>query len=404
MGETPRKVVDGDLQCFLCCNDPSLKERIRISGKSSLDIRGLIKTTVDVDVNVYSGNNFFICTNPCYKRLVKLDKLEKNIEALKEDVRSNFIRHKSARVKRMRRDSDVCISYDTSDTTHATCTPTSGRPGAAKSLKFTSSACTSYSYTGVGPGLLTFQQPYQLVYNAFGNTPIELPLPVANLLTSTPVRSKQDKCRTNSKVIVKMSVEYPSKSVNKTLQPSYEALGKALVHGPPERIANAVLKCEPIVNIVIKNVLHTVLVEVNGLCSRKNPSLLRKASKEDLLNFKMESVCEEWKTRAPVFFAFLMTVALSQGTKEATWLPSVAIAGSILLKQRSSHMNATAVIIGILLKTGSLEVGTFYSSTTPGVRYAPKRASVMHIENHINVYTVYDRLQFSCRTIYIISK
>ena len=83
----------------------------------------------------------------------------------------------------------------------------------AKSLKFTSSACTSYSYTGVGPGLLPFQQPYQLVYNAFGNTPIELPLPVANLLTSTPVRSKQDKCKTNSEV----------NKVNKTLQPSYEA-------------------------------------------------------------------------------------------------------------------------------------------------------------------------------------
>jgi len=51
---------------------------------SSLDIRGLIKTAVDVDVSVYSGNNFFICTNPCYKRLVKLDKLEKNIKALKQ--------------------------------------------------------------------------------------------------------------------------------------------------------------------------------------------------------------------------------------------------------------------------------------------------------------------------------
>ena len=36
------------------------------------------------------------------------------------------------------------------------------------------------------------------------------------------------------------------------------------------------------------------------------------------------------------------------------WFPSIAIAGSVLHKQRNSHMNASASVIEILLKTGSI--------------------------------------------------
>ena len=72
-------------------------------------------------------------------------------------------------------------------------------------------------------------------------------------------------------------------------------------------------------------------------------------------------MCQEWKERAPIFYAFLMTVALSNGTKDASWLPSVSVAGSILLKQRSRHMNATAAFLAIL-KTASTEVSLLNAS------------------------------------------
>lgn len=38
------------------------------------------------------------------------------------------------------------------------------------------------------------------------------------------------------------------------------------------------------------------------------------------------------------------------------WLPSAVVAGSVLLKQRNQEMNATASELGVLLKTGSIEV------------------------------------------------
>ena len=155
---------------------------------------------------------------------------------------------------------------------------------------------------------------------------------------------------------VNISVQYPSKTVNKQIPSEYESIGKALVHGTPKRIANAVMKCKPISKFVLEKVLRTVSTEVNSLCSRKNPSMLRKTGKQDLIKYSMQTLCLEWHTRSPVFYAFLMTVALSRSNKQSNWLPSVALAGSILLKQRNSQMSATGAVIGILLKTGSIEV------------------------------------------------
>jgi hypothetical protein len=93
--------------------------------------------------------------------------------------------------------------------------------------------------------------------------------------------------------------------------------------------------------------------EVSALCSRNNPSLLRKCGKKDLVNFDLQSLCEEWKERAPLFFSFLMTCCTNEAVK---WLPSAAVAGSVLLKQRNPQMNATASVLGVLIKTGSTEV------------------------------------------------
>ena len=145
------------------------------------------------------------------------------------------------------------------------------------------------------------------------------------LLTSTPI-SKPGNNNVRNETKVKVIIDYLSKTVSKTLEPCYEALGKALVHKPPERVASAVVKCEPVVSIEIKHVLRLVSREVNDLCSRKNPSLLRTASNEDLTQFSMEAMCHEWKKMAPIFYTFLMTIALSNGTKDSSGLPSIRFA------------------------------------------------------------------------------
>ena len=105
--------------------------------------------------------------------------------------------------------------------------------------------------------------------------------------------------------------------------------------------------------------MGTLKREVLGLCSKNNPSLLRKSSKDGLTEFDLKRVCEEWKVRAPLFYSFLMTSATNKRTKASSWLGSVAVAGSVLLEQRSEKMDATSSVLGIMLKTKSIEVCRF---------------------------------------------
>ena len=287
----------------------------------------LNKSALSLDVNVYFENDLFVCTNPCYKRLLKLEKLEKNIFDLKKKkLTSSFDGNvKTAREKRLRKDSDTVSECSTTAQNKLTC------PGVSRSLKFVSPAlttCTSFTYN---PNR-AFQKQYNVVYNAFGHLEdpdIGVSTPdlssLRPLITSTPI-SKPGNNNVRNETKVKVIIDYLSKMASKTLEPCYEALGKALVHNPPERIASTVVKCKPVVNIVIKHVLRKASREVNDLCSRKNPSLLRPASNEDLTQFSMEAMCHEWKKRAPIFYAFLMTIALSNGTKDSSWLPSIRFA------------------------------------------------------------------------------
>lgn len=76
------------------------------------------------------------------------------------------------------------------------------------------------------------------------------------------------------------------------------------------------------------------------------------------MNFDLVKLLDEWKERAPVFYSFLHTCSTSkQATTNCS--PSVAVAGSVLLKQRNNHMNDTASVLGLLIKTGSMEVKYF---------------------------------------------
>ena len=106
--------------------------------------------------------------------------------------------------------------------------------------------------------------------------------------------------------------------MNKKLQGTYEDIGKALVHGVPSRIAGVIMNCLPVKKHVIEKVMKVVSKEVAGLCSKTNPSLLRKSGKGNLKKFHLEHVCSEWRERAPVFYSFLLTSAANKSSKSST--------------------------------------------------------------------------------------
>ena len=362
--ETPKKVVEAD-RCLICSTVVVKKEKLYIFGKSSIDFCEIIKSALNVNVRNFSASEqLFICRAQCYQRLTKfkraLDNLKKAKSELEEVYKATV--HRTKRLSKDDADGDVAKEvYEHVEQ--------STRGKVAKVLRFPeTTTCTSSP--GPSPVALSegkryvldepfcgFLSPIQgnggdLLKRAFINTIAHS----RNVVTSTPrnkSRNSEDNSQTSN---VKLSISYPSKNVNNTLHGSYELIGKALVHGIPSRIANAAMNCQPVRKHIVEKTLGILKKEVMELCSKKKPSLLRKSSKEGLTDFDLQQVCEDWKVRAPLVYAFLMTSASNKRTKASSWFGSVAVAGSVLLKQRNKQMDVTSSLLGMMMKTKSIEV------------------------------------------------
>lgn len=361
---TPKKVVETD-RCFICSKVVAKKEKLYIFGKSSIDFCEIVKSALNVNVRNFSASEqLFICRAECYQRLTKfkraLDNLNKAKSELEEVYKATV--HRTKRLCKDDAEEDAANEVDK----HV---EQSTRGKVAKVLHF-SEATTCTSSPRASPDALSdgqrcvldepfcFLSPIQsnggeLLKRAFINTIARSP----NVVTSTPRKilrnCEQDNSQTSN---VTLSISYPSKNVNKSLHGSYQHNGKALAHGIPSRVANAAMNCQPVRKHIVEKTLGILKKEITGLCSKNNPSLLRKSSKEGLTDFDLQHVCEEWKVRAPLFYSFLMTSATNKRTKASSWFGSVAVAGSVLLKQRSKKMDATSSLLGIMMKTKSIEV------------------------------------------------
>ena len=366
MEETPKQIVGNN--CFLCSFPLIPKARIRVFGKSSVDIAQLIECAVEIDLSVFSSSDPFIC-NRCYKRLLRFEKAKTNLRSLQEEIKGDF-KKGANRTKRLRRNS--AEKDRDNDNMNVPIEPSTAlqvqQRSAAKSLKFEQFSTTSTSSNAENDQ--TVGESYDILGGSTLLSALETPstreslfispLPPSLHLTSTPIASTGNFYSQSGteprNPAVKVSIQYSSKPFNKHLPSDYESIGKALVYGPPERIAKAVVKCKLLTKHVLQNVLRLLSSEVCGLCSRSKPSLLRKCDKDDLNKLDFQSLCEEWKDRAPIFYSFLMTCCSVQLSRDESWFPGMAVAGSVLLKQRNPQMNALASVLGILIKTRSIEV------------------------------------------------
>ena len=411
MNETPKKVIDGGQKCFLCSESATSNNRVFIFGKSGLDIAYLIKESTTVDANSYSdSDDLFICKKMCYKRLLRLKNAIDKCKGIKSEIKDKFV---PMRTKRMQRPDN--IEHEVEDTTQSRRVEQRSWCKASKSLEFSDARNTispvlvahtspSETYQRLKQSLPPSRNPcpwYNFnrpdiyrglhinILNANTRVPFAEYPPISpvttseftregsrltddsvsllNLpITSSPIasstKSTRDVHTDSSSGCVNITVKYPSKTVSKTVDDAYKTIGKALLHGSPSRIATAVMKCAPIRALVIEKVLDIVSKEVAELCSRKKPSLLRQTKKDDLVKFSLDQLCEEWKRMAPLFYSFLVVSSARKSTRNTSWLPSVAVSGSVLLNQRNHEMSATAYVLGILLKSRSTEVSKQYNN------------------------------------------
>lgn len=135
-----------------------------------------------------------------------------------------------------------------------------------------------------------------------------------------------------------------------------EPLGKALARRfSYDKIATAIFRSQKLKYWVIKKILTNVTKECIGLCSLKEPCVLRSKEPDEIKNFTLSKVNDEFKTRAPLFYSFLLSCATT-GNKDEP-MPSVAVAGSVLLRQRNVFMNATQSLISLMVKQNGVQVG-----------------------------------------------
>ena len=77
--------------------------------------------------------------------------------------------------------------------------------------------------------------------------------------------------------------------------------------------------------------------------------------------FKLENVCHELMARAPLFYSTFLTSVFRQGRsndKLTTSLPSVALAGCILLRERSPFLNAAQILMSLIMKFSGSQVNS----------------------------------------------
>ncbi len=357
MNETPKKLSHRAECCFLCKNVlPDQHEKIRVFGKSSIDIPNLIFRATNVDLSLYVGcENLSICRMKCYKILTRYKNALQKVDEIKHEITREFTGNMlvPVSVKRMAKD----VEEPTFQTNK-------------RSLAFEDPRVISTTETAPASVSIKVQRPteYGPISSIAVHGSVEgcetaaRRMPVMSTPTnraktfSLPDFKQTETESAKRETKVSLTVHYPSKTIQKELTDDFASLGKAIAHGSSQRIARAVLKNDTLKKYVLEKVLKLLTLQVSGLCSRRKPSILRSKTKDELAGFEFKKLCLGWKERAPLFYAFLMTVVSVKKDSNLQWLPSISVAGSILLKQRNSHMNGCATILGLLIKSGSIEV------------------------------------------------
>ncbi len=218
MNETPKKVIDGGEKCFLCSESAISSNKIFVFGS---------------DTQHEDATRFSPVQRPHCKASKSID------------------------------------FAGASNTTNPVVFATSSHEiyqGMQQSLPPSHNPCPLYSFHRPDVCRPIYPFPTASILNRGGSTSIndsvlqlKLSIPIMN---SSPVASKTKSTRdvytTSSSGSVHITVHYPSRTVSKTLDDTYNTLGKALLYGPPSRIATAVMKCAPVRKLVIEKVLNGV--------------------------------------------------------------------------------------------------------------------------------------------------
>eukprot|EP00794_Sanderia_malayensis_P001047 gene1047-373_t len=218
-----------------------------------------------------------------------------------------------------------------------------------------------------------------------------------NAATSTPLNSEQaqeSNQREQQCTAATITVKWPSGTRSKTLSNDLHQLSKKLLRGRYDSIAASVWRHEELRKHIIKLFLKKVNLECEDICKSKDPSILRKTGKEDMLNFTFTSFDNELQERAPILRSVLMTAALRRTMKpeeDLFWQPAVctaaADAGVKWASIENGHFtveNTSTVVSHAYLNRKLDEFGRDHDkSIKDAIELESKRLQMLAIESNV---------------------
>ena len=198
------------------------------------------------------------------------------------------------------------------------------------------------------------------------NTAAEIqsePLDFQPLFASTPQKSESTSKPRNvenasEKTFVSVKVHWKSNESSKILPKDLESLGKMLCRGTYTQIARAAWRCHRIREQIVVQFLKDIDRECSNMCSKKDPSLLRRTGKEDILDFSLNKLDWELKKRTPQLRSVLMVACFRNSKVQRNNLylmPAVCMASAICLKNRSPYLTTMQLVNTIFIQhSGSM--------------------------------------------------
>ena len=159
-----------------------------------------------------------------------------------------------------------------------------------------------------------------------------------------------------------MVIQYPN-SPNRAVQLRKERqrVGRQLALGDNAVIASAVLATPDVNEKIYQLVSKSITSEITSLCSKTNPSVLRKSSHGELAEFSWGKVNEELEIRTPRFLQFLKSAIANPSQRRNVLKTKSALngpmldAGCQLIAIFNEEMNATRKLKSVILKKGGLK-------------------------------------------------
>ncbi len=157
-----------------------------------------------------------------------------------------------------------------------------------------------------------------------------------------------------------ITIKWPSCERSKNLSIDLHQLAKNILRGRYDKMAAAVWRHD----VLRKHIIATYAKEVNRECERMcqlkpEPSILRKTSKDDMLEFSFEKVDKELSVKAPLLRSVLVAAVLRRSwspESNGRWLPIVSTAAAICLKGRSKFLTAIQLLISTIIQHSSYSV------------------------------------------------